>query len=178
MEEVMMKACKLDAIIDKLLENGDANSAKSVQNMLDQMLASEQMRKKDEKPIEHFTLAGWEEAFEKFGFMREKDFVSKEEMMNRMADLIERRDKYSQPLDIAHQVLMNVVNNAKKNADQPMIDTLPAWMECEDQYGECAREPSEEYKRALRYCGTTEVKFDKSKGKPAKEKTAKKKGKG
>jgi hypothetical protein len=53
MEETIVKACRFDAIIDKLLARGEAKAAKEIQTMLDSMLASEQMRKKDEKPVEN-----------------------------------------------------------------------------------------------------------------------------
>ena len=161
MDETLLKACRLDAIIEFLLQNGDVKAAKEAQTMLDNMLASEQMRKKDEKPVERFSMSGWQEAFEKFGFMKENDFVPKEEMMERHAALLTRPNKYPQPLDAAHQLELNVVNNARKNADQPMLNTLPCWMEITDEYGEFQKETSSEYRAALKYTGLTEVKFPK-----------------
>lgn len=167
MEEVLQKACRWDAVIDHLIAKGDAKGAKEVQAMLDSMLASEQMRKKDEKPTEQFRYDAWIVAMEKSGFMQNKDFVGPEAMMNAMCAAMRRQGKYKQPLDVAHQFELNVYNAARKNADQPPIYSLPAWLEITDEYGEFEKVTSDEYRAALKYCGLTEVKIDKV------EKTAK-----
>ena len=170
MEEVLLKACKWDAVIDHLFEKGDAKGAREVQAMLDSMLASEQMRKKDEKPIEAFRFDAWIVAMEKSGYMVNRDFVGVENMMNAMCAAIMRKGKYKQPLDVAHQLEMNIINAARKNADQPLIYSLPAWLEAHDEYGEFEQVSSEAYKQALKYTGLTEVKVEKP------QKSAKKKG--
>lgn len=165
MEDVLIKACRWDAVIDHLLAKGESRQAKEVQAMLDSMLASEQMRKKDEKPTAGFQLDAWIVAMERSGYMVDKDFSSKEKVIDSMLRALTRKGKYHQTLDVAHQVEMNIINHLRRNNDEPTEQGLPEDLVVTDEFGECDGDP-EEYEKALKDAKLSKLKVPtKKKGK-------------
>lgn len=126
---------------------------------IDTMLASESLRKKDEKPIANFTPDAWIDAFEKAGLMQDGQFLTLSEIEGAMIKIM-RGKGYEQTLDAAHQLELNIVNNARKNADQQTIFELPEDMRITDELGEFAEEASEEEKEAREYAHLTTVRFE------------------
>ena len=167
MEETVLKACRLDATLEHLLAKGESRPARDMQAILDNMLASEQMRKKDEKPVDAFRFDAWISAMEKSGYMLDRDFVGKEAMIEQITKAM-RRKKYRQPLDVAHQIEMNIINHARKNSDQPLLTELPEDMVVTDEYGEFEPTESDEYKKALVDTNLAKIKVPTKKGKEKK----------
>ena len=58
--------------------------------------------------------------------MKDGDFLSIPEMQNELIKVM-RGKGYKQTLDAAHQLEMNIINNARKNADQPIVYELPEY---------------------------------------------------
>lgn len=92
--------------------------------------------------------------------MKDGDFLSIPEMQNELIKVM-RGKGYKQTLDAAHQLEMNIINNARKNADQPIVYELPEYMEVTDELQEFEKEESEEEKRAKRYAQLSTVRIDK-----------------
>lgn len=126
---------------------------------IDSMLASEQLRKKDEKPIANFAPDAWITAFEKAGLMEDGQFLTLPEIEDTMIKIM-RGKGYDQTLDAAHQLELNIVNNARKNADQQTVFELPEDMRITDELGEFADEESAEEKEAKEYGHLTTVRFE------------------
>ena len=134
--------------------------ANSTWKTIDAMLASESLRKKDEKPIANFTPDAWVTALEKAGVMKDGQFMPLREIEDAVIKMMKGRG-YDQTLDAAHQLELNIVNNARRNADQQTIYELP-----EDMRVECAQVESEDEREAKRYAGLTPVRFERTEAQP------------
>ena len=159
-EVTLRNVARNDVIYSYAMSNGLIKLAKDIQKMSDEALASEQMRKKDEKPVEYFRPDAWIYALEKAGLMREGKFVDKDTVIKEIVDKQLKRRKYPQTLDIVDQTEFNIYNNARRNGDLQMAYALPSDMVVEDEYGECEPEPSEAEKQSMRYANCTKVQFE------------------
>lgn len=158
-ENTLMLVCKNSVIYDHLMRQGLVKQALDVQKSIDLALSSEQLRKKDEKPIANFTPDAWIDAFEKAGLMQDGQFLTLPEIEDAMIKIM-RGKGYEQTLDAAHQLELNIINNARRNADQQTIFELPEDMRITDELGEFATEESEEEKQARDYAQLTPVRFE------------------
>lgn len=156
------EVAKWQLVSDKARRASNTKEALDALKAVDNLLASEAMRKKDEKQVENFRPDAWIDAFEKSGLMKDGDFLSISEMQNELIKVM-RGKGYKQTLDAAHQLEMNIINNARKNADQPIVYELPEYMEVTDELEEFEKEESEEEKRAKRYAQLSTVRIDKKK---------------
>ena len=160
MEDILVKVSKSNVIYDYLIRTGVVKLALDVQKGIDLLLASENMRKKDEKPIANFTPDAWVDSFEKAGLMQDGQFLTLPEIEDAMIKIM-RGKGYNQTLDAAHQLELNILNNARKNADQQTIFELPEDMRISDELGEFAEVESNEEKEARVYAQLTTVRFEK-----------------
>lgn len=126
---------------------------------IDTMLASESLRKKDEKPIANFTPDAWIDAFEKAGIMKDGQFLPMSEIEQEMIKIM-KGNGYPQTLDAAHQFEMNIIKNAARNGDQPIPFELPSDMKIDDSLDEFATKETEEEKTARNYSNLTPVRFE------------------
>lgn len=151
------KVCRWNVITDFLMRDGDYINAKNVQKMCDDLMASEQMRKKDEKPIENFRFDACVLAMEKAGIMENEGFKTFEGVKEAMADYFLTARKYHYTGDVLDNVIEDIYNNARINADLPPAEELPAGLEPEDDFGEFEPEADENEKARMRYAGATKV---------------------
>lgn len=158
-ENTLLLVCKNSVIYDFLMRQGLVKPALDVQKSIDLALSSEQLRKKDEKPIANFTPDAWITAMEKAGVMKNGQFMPLHEIEDAMISIM-RGKGYDQTLDAAHQLELNIVNNARRNADQQTIFELPEEMKVSDELGEFAQEESEDEREAKRAGGLTTVRFE------------------
>ena len=165
-ENTLMTVCKKSVIADYLMRQGLLDPAIKVQKSIDLDLSVEQLRKKDEKPIANFTPDAWITALEKAEVMENGQFMPLPEIEEAVIKIMKGRG-YDQTLDAAHQLELNTVNNARRNADQQTIFELPEDMRITDELGEFAAEESEEEREAKRYAGLTAVRFE-GEGQPKK----------
>ncbi len=126
---------------------------------IDTMLASESLRKKDEKPIANFTPDAWIDAFEKAGIMKDGQFLPMNEIEQEMIKIM-KGNGYPQTLDAAYQFEMNIIKNAARNGDQPIPFELPSDMKIDDSLDEFATEETEEEKTARNYSNLAPVRFE------------------
>ena len=160
MEYTLEEVAKWSLVADKLRRKGDIKGAMDALKAIDTLLASECLRKKDEKPLENYRPDAWIEAFEKSGLMKDGDFLPLEELESQLIEVMKGKG-YDQTLDAVYQLEMNIVNNARRNEDLPTIFELPAEMEIKDELGEFVKEESEEEKDAKNYANLTKVRIEK-----------------
>lgn len=153
----IIKICRWNAITDFLMKEGEYLSAQKVQKMVDDLMASEQMRKKDEKPIEKFRFDACVDALEKAGIMENDGFKSYDGVREAFAEHFIKTQKYNYTGDVLDHVIEDIYNNARINADLPPVDELPADLEPHDDFGEFREEPSEEETEKIRFAGATKV---------------------
>ena len=173
-ENTLLLVCKNSVIYDFLMRQGLVKPALDVQKSIDLALSSEQLRKKDEKPIANFTPDAWITALEKAGVMKDGQFMPLHEIEEAVIKMMKGRG-YDQTLDAAHQLELNIVNNARRNADQQTIFELPEDMKVSDELGEFASEESEDEREAKRAGGLTTVRFENEGAQPKPSKSQEKK---
>ena len=161
LESSIITICKRNMMVDYLLKSANYADAAKVQKMVDDLMASEQMRKKDEKPIENLRMDALVDAMERFGLMENGQLLTYDELVPALRDNFVKSPKYRHSIDAADQMILDYYNNFHQNADMPLVSELPAEMEIVDEYGEFLEEETEEEKKRKRYAGLTKVQFAK-----------------
>lgn len=162
-KDALIKVCKWNATIDFLMTVGNVDTAQKLQKMVQTELESEQMRRKDEKPVEELRIDGLVLALEESGLMESGELLPYDELVEVLRDHHIKSKKYDYSLDVADQVILDIYNSMRANADMLMVTELPEEMELEDAYGEFDPEETEQEKRNKRYAGLTKVSFSKKK---------------
>ncbi|MCH5315460.1 MAG: hypothetical protein J1E81_06070 [Eubacterium sp.] len=157
LENVVRWSFKMNKLLDE--KNPNFHGAKALSDMIDKALASENMRKKDEKPVEHFRMDALVVALEKAGCMENGDFLTYDELIEVLRDNFIKSKKYDQSLDVADQVILDILNAMRSNADLMQLTELPFDLAVEDAYGEFEPEETEEEKRRKEFAGLTKVQF-------------------
>lgn len=169
MDSTLTKVAKWELLLDKYIKNNNMKSARDLYSMIDMALSSEQMRKKDEKPIENFRPDAWITALERAGLMEDGKFLNYDDTVKALRDVTVKSKKYRYSLDVADQIQYNIYNNARKNGDLAIAYDMPEEMELEDEYGEFEEEETEEEIANKKYSNLGTIKYTKSKS--AEEKT-------
>ena len=153
----IIKVCRWNAITDFLMREGEYIAAQKVQKMCDDLMASEQMRKKDEKPVENFRFDACVIALEKAGIMEEEGFKTLDGVKEAFADHFLTARKYHYTGDVLDHVIEDIYNNARLNSDLPPVEELPADLEPHDDFGEFDPEADENEAERMRYAGAVKV---------------------
>lgn len=157
MEDTLIKVCRWNLKIDQYIEAGNIKLAKDLQSMVETALASESMRKKDEKPVEALRVDALIESLESFGLMKDGSFLTYDETVNALRDNLVKSKKYDYSLDVADQIILDILNNMRANEDLELLTELEEQYSAEDQYGEFEEEETEKEIEAKRYAGLTKV---------------------
>lgn len=153
----LIKVAKNDAIYDHLMRTGLAKLATDIQKSTSQLLADENMRPKDKKPVEELRLDALVLALEEAGLMENGDLLTYDELIEVMRDNFVKSKKYDYSLDVADQMILDVINSMRANADLPYIQDLPEEFAPVDEYGEFEPEETEREKENKRFLGITKV---------------------
>lgn len=164
MDDTLIKVAKFNTIIDCLMSKGESKTIMDIQKTVDNLLASEQMRKKDEKPVENLKMDTLVVALEKNGLMESGDLLIYDELVKVMRDKFIKNKKYDYSLDSADQMIIDYYNNLRANADMQLVSVLPDDLEVVDEYGEFEEKETEEEKKRKKYAGLTPVQFEKQGG--------------
>lgn len=156
----IVKICRWNLVTEHLIREGEYISAQKMQKMVDDLMASEQMRKKDEKPIEKFQFDACTAALERDGLMENKGFKSFDGTLEAIAEHFLTTKKYRYTGDVLDQVIADIYNNARINADMSPEDVLPAELKPHDDFAEFEEEAGEEEEAALRFAGATKIFYD------------------
>lgn len=150
-QEYILKDCTtLEIEKQNYIEAGMIDKAQKINNMIQTNLASENLRKKDEKPIEDIRIDSIVEALEKKGYMKNGKLLSYEKLLEKL-----RGDTpiYPYTKDAADQMLLYIINTSKANDGLPELSTLPDEYRIKDEHGEFAALPSQKEKEAYEKLG-------------------------
>lgn len=158
-EHILRLCSRMTLDMNKALAKGDTQSAQRLNKMIQENLAAENLRKKDEKPIEDVRIDGIVDAFEKAGLMKEGKILSlpdvQKQLLRRLGALGGRPShKYPYTLDAADQMIRIIINTMRKNDNLPEIYEFDeSIMLDENVSAEFAAEPSKEEFAAYRELG-------------------------
>lgn len=159
LENSIITICSDNMVAKHLVKVGNYAGAQKMRKMVDDLMASEQMRKKDEKPIESLRLDAWVTALERAGFMENGKLKTYEEVAKAINKECLCKRKYDYTLDVADQMLADYVNNLRSNADMALLSVFPSDMKPTDENGEFATEENDDERERKRYAGVTAVQF-------------------
>lgn len=151
-EDTLRTCSRMRHEADKYFVKGgkeNIDMASKLNKMVQDMLASEQLRKVDEKPV---TLTRWDGITDiiakKYGTDVE---MSYDEAKDIIAEWMTSH-KYPMTMDAAEHMYLAIVNNARLNDDLPEISELPEEMKIPQELSdEFAKESNQEEKEAYDY---------------------------
>lgn len=159
MSDILIKVCKYDYEGDRAVEEGDTKKAKDLFDIVDKALASENMRKKDEKPVENFRIDSQIKALEASELFRDGQFLTFEETVDVIMRKYFKRRKYSYSIDVLDHVIEDMYNGLRANADLVTSQTLPDYLQPDDEFGEFESEETETERNNKRYAQLTKVQY-------------------
>ncbi len=161
-EYVITEVCKWQLVADRLRRQNEIKGATDALKAVDALLASECMRKKDEKPLEAQRIDALVVALENAGLMENGQLLTYDETVEVLRDRFVKSKKYDYSLDVADQVVFACLNAIRSNADLALLTDLEDEYAVEDEYEECAEEETDAEREAKRYAGLTKVNIVKS----------------
>lgn len=167
LENSITIVCKRSKIVDLLLQRGNVAYAAKVQKMVDDLMASEQMRRKDEKQLENTRLDAVVTALENAGIAENDNFKTYPEVVEALGDHFLKKQKYDYSIDVVDQLIYLYANSMRKSADMPLLTTLEENMQVKDTFGELQPEASEEEKERMRFANLTPLRKGAKAAKPA-----------
>lgn len=156
-ENALMNVAKWSLKLDKLIEKGNFTGAKTLTDMIDKTLAAESMRKKDEKPVEHFRPDAWVVALERAGLMADGKFLNLADTIAAIDKNLLRKRKYNYTLDVLDQSMLKMYNCVRQNADLAAVYELPAELTVDDELGEFSSEETDDEKKRKKYANLTPI---------------------
>lgn len=139
-QEMILRRCSARTLdMTRAEARGDYDKAAKISKLIDSDLASENLRKKDAKPVEDFRVDSWADSLEKAGLMKKGKRCSPDEMFQ---ILFGRPPKYPYTKDAAEQMILICENRARINDGLPELSMLPDEMRLHDGLGEFAEEPN------------------------------------
>ena len=161
MNDVLIKVVKWNYKADELIRNRNYSGAKQLLDMADKLLASENMRKKDEKPVEGFELQSQVVALERAGLMEEGKFLPIDKMQEVLFKRFIKSRKYDYTLDVCDAIIERMYNTMRANADAYIRDELPAELDVDDNFDEFSDEETDDEREHKRFTNTVNVTFEK-----------------
>lgn len=158
-KSTLRRVCKLMAAQDFLQSRGDAVAFDKIQKSIDSILASEQLRKKDEKPVENFRIDSQLVALERAGFVEDGKFLPFDKMRQAILSFTRRKGKYNHSIDVLDHTIEDIYNTMRANADLFIPSELPESLAPNDEFDEFLESPTEEETDNARYAGLTKVQF-------------------
>ena len=124
-EDTLRSCSRMRLESDKCLAKGgkdNVDMASKLNKMIQEQLASEQLRKKDEKPIGVAQITGIVQAMaKKYGVGSELDYEQAIEICSKW--LVSH--KYPHTMDAAEHMLLAIINTTRENNDMPLLGELP-----------------------------------------------------
>lgn len=164
-EYILRLVSRMSLDLEKALATGATEKAQRLNKMIQDNLASENLRKKDARPIDDVRIDAITDRLEKAGLLKDGKQCSPDEMFK---ILFGRVPKYTYTKDAAEQIILINENRMRNNDSLPELSTLPDSMRLEDKLGEFAKTPNAQEKEIYEKLGL--VKFP-AKGNKAPAKT-------
>ena len=147
---ILRNVAKWTKQMNDAAEIGAIDKAKKLSSMIQENLASENLRKKDTKPVEDLRLDGIVDRLEKAGLMKNGKQCTPDEAFQL---IFGRPCKYTYTADAAEKMLLAIINQARINDGLPELVELPEDAKIEDELGEFAEEPNEAEQEAYEKMG-------------------------
>lgn len=141
---------------------GKFDAAKKLSAIIQENLASDNLRKKDIRPADIIRLDEITDKLEKAGLMKNGKQCDPDEMF---AYLFGRPPKYRYTKDAAEQIILINENRMRQNDGLPELSYLPDEMRLSDDLGEFAETPNEREKDAYDKLGLVKMPPAKGAGK-------------
>lgn len=156
LSDTLKKLCRLELVQEYLISIGDVTSFDKIQKSIDSIQAAEQLRKKDEKPIENFKIDAQIKALEDAGLVEDGKFFDFDTTRKKLLNLA-KSTKYNYPLDMVDQMIFGIKNNMMANANALMATELSPDLVFEDTNNEFEKEESEDYLEKTKFIGSVKV---------------------
>lgn len=153
MEDTLIKVVKWNLQVDKLMALNKYKEASSIQSMVEKLLASENMRKRDERPTEQMRIDALVEYLEHAGLMKNGMLLSYDETVKALWDGFIGKRKYDYTIDSCDAMILAIVNAGRKNDGLDPLLSLPKDLMVVDERGEFATEASAQEIENMRYVG-------------------------
>ena len=150
-EFILQNCARWTLEMQKYINAGETTKAKQLNDMIQTNLASENLRKKDERPLENFRIDDVVAKFQAAGLMKGGMILPVEGVQKALAKYITRK-KYPYTLDAGDQILLNVINDSRANDGLAEYGALPSRLSLEDT-GEFADNPTDEEKEIFKALG-------------------------
>lgn len=138
---ILRNVAKWTKQMNDAAELGQIDKAKKLSSMIQENLASENLRKKDTKPVEDIRLDGIVDRLEKAGLMKNGKRCSPDEAFQL---IFGRPCKYTYTADAAEKMLLAIINQARINDGLSELTELPQDVQlADDELGEFAEKPNE-----------------------------------
>lgn len=151
-QEYILRDCaKMELEKNQYIHAGNVNMAQKLNGMIQTNLASENLRKKDEKPVEDLRIDSIVDALEKKGYMKAGKLLSYDQLLEKLRGDVPR---YRYTKDAADQMLLYIINTMRSNEGLSEYTSLPDEYRITDGHAdEFAREPSEQEREAYEKLG-------------------------
>lgn len=156
LSDTLKKLCRLELVQEYLISIGDVTSFDKIQKSIDSIQAAEQLRKKDEKPIENFKIDAQIKALEDAGLVEEGKFFDFDTTRKKLLNLT-KSTKYNYPLDMVDQMIFGIKNNMMANANALMSTELSPDLVFEDTNNEFEKEENKDYLEKSKFVGSVKV---------------------
>ena len=133
---------------------GQVDKAQKLNKMIQENLASENLRKKDAKPMEEFRLDSWADALEEAGLTKNGKRCDPDEMFR---ILFGRPPKYPYTKDAVEQMILINENRMRSNDGLPELPVLPDDMRLEDTLEEFEEEQGSREQEAYEKLGLVKM---------------------
>lgn len=154
-EDTLRYCASMRLLRDKCIAKGDKESiqkAATLDKMIQDGFASENLRKKDAKPIETARVDGIIDAIQK------KYGVSAEMTKGQFLELFYkwcRSKRYPETVDAAEHAMLSIINTMRANNDLPEMPSLPEEAKMGEYANEFAVEPNETEQDVYEYLNLT-----------------------
>lgn len=154
-QEYILRLCsRMSLDMQKYLESGYVDKAQKLNRMIQENLASENLRKKDAKPLEDIRIDSIVDRLEKAGLLKNGKQCDPDEMFR---ILFCKPPKYSYTKDAAEQIILINENRMRNNDGIAELETLPDEMRLKDELGEFTETPSAQEQEAYEKLGLVKM---------------------
>lgn len=152
-EDTLRNCARMALLRDKSIARGDKDSiskAATLDKMIQDNFASENLRKKDAKPIETARVDGIIDAMQKkYGVQAD---MTKEQFLEVFYKWCHNKS-YPETVDAAEHAMLSIINTMRENSDMPDLSELPKRARFTDYESEFAPLPNEMEEDAYEYLG-------------------------
>lgn len=150
-QEHALRLCAILRLqMDDALAKGNVEKVAKLNKVIQENLASENLRKKDAKPLEDIRIDSIVDALERKGFMRNGRLLNYDQLLDKLRGEV---PKYQYTRDAADQMLLYIINTMQANEGLPEYATLPPDIHITDEHGEFAAKPNKREKETYEKLG-------------------------